>query len=365
MKPTVPIVLVGLSLLFLVAHDTVATTTENPVNVTMRLYTTQENGPTVVNGTSSQSLDIGDTGSLFAVAGKLKDGQGLCSVMFSGGHPYNDEITNRIRNRVASELEGDGYFWDIEVSNEGVVEGSVALRAGWKRFGRLGKHQEELTRELEMDLPLGSRRLLDMAPFERTNQESSCRNTSYYLELEALPTGHEAMANRDLIYELWFARTRDGRRDEFAAAEIRAGQAEQIPFTVPPLVQSLNGLKSVEGKEITLRTQSKGKVRAWSTGPDELEIQIDPSLHFFLSSPMDGGFASGKGTKLYKADLGETVELELPEVLARITWEASGIARPQHPIEGIEFDDSTVQVDFAPILGDTRYSLLVRVRAGD
>jgi len=343
----------------------VAASETTPIRVTLRLLSTSEGGPTSVTGATSRTFDVGESGSLFAVAGQLHEDAGQCGIMISGGHRTDETITTRIRNEFATALDGDGYFWEVRVALEDVEPGSAKLNVNWTRSGELAGEREIFERSFELHIPFGSHRVLETVPFELPTEDSTCRTESYYLELEVGPTAHASMANQDLAYELWFARTRDGRREEFAATEILAGQAEDVRFSVPPLRQTINGVRSADGSDITLKTQCKGRIRAWSTGPDTLTIQVDPALHHRLGAPLESGFSSGKGSKLYEAILGETVEFELPPVYARLTLPPGGVILTEPGIAGVELNDSGLSLDFGQLLGDTHYSLLVRVKAAD
>jgi len=336
-----------------------------PVQITLNTYSTAEGEPTVLNGTASQTLAAGESGTLFALVGQMAQSEGSCGFMTSGGHTSRADVTEQIRQRFATALGGDGFSWEIGIEVDAITEAAASLAVTSVRIGGLAGSRERVVTEQSLHLPFGSSRILETVPFTAPSHHATCRATSYQLELEVAPVPIASMADGDLIYELWFARSRDGRREEFAATEILAGQAEEVPFRVPALRRVLPGVRSTQGDEVTLAAQSRGTVRAWSTGPQTLAIQIRPSLHHQLGSPIGTSFSSGEGSKLFTARLGETIELELPEVYTRLTVPAEGITLIDPTVDGIAVVGPGLKLDFHSLLGGARYSLLVRIRTSD
>jgi len=320
-----------------------------PVRVTLELHETAVRGATSFRGSATSELAVGETRGLFAAAGQL-EGDGIRCGSMTGGP----------RGTFPSFLEGDGYEWRVEVSLEDRDADSAALRVAWTRGRAVAGHLEETRLTQELELRLGARRLLEVVPFEPPNDDPTCQQESYQLGLALSPAPHPAMIGRQLVYELWLARTRDGVREGATTTSFLADQAEEATFVLPSLGQG--------GTDLGLRieTQVRGTIRAWSTSPDTLALWIAPTLHHRVGPPegpprVSG--SSGRGSRRYDARLGETVELEIPPGSARVTVQAEGLDLPTPLPDGIERDGQLLRVDLTRLLDDERYSLLVRVRA--
>ena len=77
------------------------------------------------------------------------------------------------------------------------------------------------------------------------------------------------------------------------------------------------------------------------------------------------GVRTMRGSKLYEARLGETVDLEIPSGSGWLTVLAEGLDLPAPLPDGVERDGHLLRLDPARLLGDERYSLLVRVGVDD
>lgn len=322
-----------------------------PVRVTLELHETAVRGATSFRGSATSELAIGETRGLFAAAGQL-EGDGLRCGSMTGG-PVGS---------FPSFLEGDGYEWTVEVSLEDRDADSAALRVAWTRGRAVAGSLEETRLTQDLELRLGARRLLEVVPFEPPNDDPTCQQESYQLGLALSPAPHAAMIGRQLVYELWLARTRDGVREEAAATALLADQAEELGFTLPS--------QSRGGADIGVRidVQVHGTIRAWSTSPDSVAVQVDPTLRVRIGPPqgatrVSGGW--GRGSKLYEARLGETVDLEIPPGSGRMAVPSEGLELPTPLPDGVERDGHLLRLDLGRLLGEESYSLVVRVRVDD
>jgi hypothetical protein len=322
-----------------------------PVKVTLELHETAVRGATSFRGSAWSELAVGETRGLFAAAGQL-EGDGFRCGSMTGGP----------RGTFPSFLEGDGYEWRVEVSLEDRDADSAALRVAWTRGRAVAGSLEETRLTQELELRLGARRLLEVVPFEPPNDDPTCQHESYQLGLVLSPAPHAAMSDRQLVYGLWLARTRDGVREEAATTTLLADQAEAVDFTLPS--QSQDGA----GIGVRIDVQVRGTIRAWSTSPDTVAVQVDPTLRVRVGPPQGATrvFAGwGRGSKLYEARLGETVDLEIPSGSGWLTVLAEGLDLPAPLPDGVERDGHLLRLDPARLLGDERYSLLVRVGVDD
>jgi hypothetical protein len=165
------------------------------------------------------------------------------------------------------------------------------------------------------------------------------------------PAPHAAMSDRQLVYGLWLARTRDGAREEAAATTLLADQSQ--------------GDADIG---VRIDVQVRGTIRAWSTSPDSVAVQIEPTLRVRVGPPQGAtrvSVQSGRGSKLYEARLGETVDLEIPPGSDWLTVLADGFDLPTPLPDGVERDGTLLRLDLPRLLGEERYSLLVRVGVDD
>lgn len=336
---------------------------EPPIEVSVRLLGTAVNGATQVRATAGTHLGIGGSSRLYVGFGALQ--HGLCGGR-SGGVPMgrfgSEKMLAEVEDDLGSGTE-DRHLWVVDIQRRAAGDELTALTISWNRSAANGEPDVD-ARRVDVTLDLGERRVLEVVPVSSLGDDPTCQVESLQIEIEVAPVAHPAMAHRDLVCELWLAVRRDGRREEFAAAELLTAQAEKLDFTLPALRHRLPGFGGADDVP-TIRVQLKGALRAWSIDSDRVAVTVEPRLHHRLDGAATSGW-SGRGEKRFQARLGETVALTIPTpTKAVISAPIERFELPGRPVEGIELSGDSVRLDVGRLLGDLDYSLLIRVRAAD
>ncbi len=331
------------------------------VEVSVEVLVTTETGPTSRRGRASTTLRAGETGRLFAAAGQLDNPGGECSTMVAVP-PRGDEAAEAAMRGTLESIAGTvSYWWEISATVVELRPDAAKLEVHWAKKDSLGNDSEGSEYRHELDLPFGSKRLLEVAPFSAPHDDASCQVESHALQIEALPAVDAALSEHDLVFEFWFARTADDQREDFGETTYLGRQVEELGFIVPALEATLP-IQTDDGRDVRMRTQCRGTIRAWATGPSTIAVEVSPALHHGLD--VEGGtrISAGRGRKFYEARIGETVELALPEMQAVLRIPAEGRSSSD---PAIEHRGRGLLVDLGRLSGEARYSLLVRIRWAD
>jgi hypothetical protein len=326
---------------------------------------THAHGPTVSRGSAGIRLAEGERGEIYASAGQTGLGDSALCGTAHASSPDDPAVSSKALERVRSYLQGDGYVWKVAVRFVERDADSVSLVVERERT-RITDGRSELShRTIELSLRVSETRLLEAVPFAAPLPAERCPYESYSLELRVEPLPHPEMRGRDLVAELWFATTRDGRREEVEATEILFGQAESVQFRVPAVARRL-GRSSPGDGGFELRSQCKGRLLVWSIAPDRVAVRIDPGLTHRIAPPFLFEIGSGSGSKLYEAALGETVELAIPPAQGSVvTLPLPDGDSSLLEVDGVEQRGGALAVDLGKLLADVSYSLMVRVRAAE
>ena len=351
-------------LLFLPGSSWAGALHDGGVAVTATLNTTWTEGATSPPGSASGRLRVGETKRMAVAAGRFeRDGQ--CGGGTASGPP-DGGADSMARDRLSEALgDGPGHFWEVAVRLEAWEEARASLVVEWEREDRDGTGRSRFERRAELSLAAGERRILDFVPFEAPRDERTCAVAAYHVELTVAPVPVASMAHKELAVELWFAPS--GGEGEHTTATTLVQQAEERSFRLPPLASLVPGVETTEGEGLELLTRCVGTLRAWSTAEDEVAIQMSPAVSNAFGPPLAGtSLSSGSGSKLYRARLGEVVELAIPASWGTIAVPAEGLqASAGQAVDGVAFADGALRVALAPLLGTEGYSLRVRVRAAD
>ncbi|MDX1500986.1 MAG: hypothetical protein R3325_01395 [Thermoanaerobaculia bacterium] len=317
------------------------------VEVEARLLTRTPAGPTRIGGHGSIVLAEGELGVLDLAAGVISTTPPRCLVSAAGGTAAPPALT------------GAGYRWRLTVELLSARGDQLELAVVWRRAGTFPGGGDAATEEqLELRMRTGESRHLDYVEFEPIAGDGSCGFDALVLEIEPkVRLGHPAYAGRDLDVEVWFTRRSGERREKFSSYRLTAPQGEKIVLPIEPLDVELELGPGSPGR---LRTGGRVLITGWRVGRDEVAIRLEAVIqHRF--DPGGVKVSSGEGSKLYRAGLGETVEIQLPPLFATLIVETQSLGLAGAPAEGVQIDGEEARVDLRKLAGGGEYSLLLRV----
>lgn len=346
----------SMALPLLAATAAASTTADSIERVRVRasLVESRSHGASTSHTRASTVVTVDEPGAITLVAGMLGTASESCDSSSSAGPVGGPDLV---------DLPAHGVRWRIVASLNEPGADPYRIHLQWTRETLdMSGHQESTTHETDLELQAGESRLLDLAAFEPPNSHPSCRVASYHLEVSAIPVPFDQASSELLRYELWFARTQRGVRQEYQRLELLGGQAEELPFRLSPLRVELPHVP----RDLALQLESfcRGYVLAWPVGRDRLAVQLRPDLrHRLRLGDTIGTISSGQGTMLFEVTPGETLEIELPSPMGRFLVSDDGVQVLQgKTVDGVERGDGTFSLDLDKLLAGTTYSLLIRVQ---
>jgi hypothetical protein len=195
--------------------------------------------------------------------------------------------------------------WDVEVVPRRAEMDDILIEFSWQRWSSGGSEPDASDRG-EAIVREDGRVLLD---FLRVPEPWSECYRNVALELAASIPEDPAFADRRIGYDLWLVHEQNGQRHT-RQLRLIGKQGEKIPFDYGQFGSPLRGLSRPDGATYVMETSVLGSVRG--------RIQHDGSIELRLAAertarPIDGlWIASAHGEKIVRAELGETLRLDLP-----------------------------------------------------
>lgn len=324
-----------------------AAETRPAMEISARLLSHPTDGATRVAAMASAVIGEGERGMLLLEAGVVSEADAAprCAVNSFAARPL--------------ELTGPGYRWRIQVALDDVRGDEYDLRVSWERQGTLpGGGDAADSGESGLTMRSGERRQLDSADFEPLAGDASCAFEGLTVEIEPrLRIDDPRLAGRDLRFEFWFVRTSGGEREESTQLVVTAAQGETVNVPVEPLTTELALSAATTGR---LRSGGRATWSGWLEDRETAAIRLSAVIqHRF--DPGEVSVSSGEGSKLYRARLGETVEIELPPLYASIVVLTESLGLVGEPAPGVTVDGETTKLELWRLTGETKYSLVLRV----
>jgi hypothetical protein len=268
-------------------------------------------GATTSRGWASQTLAIGERGSIYVSIGGFDDSgrakpDDLCAVNTGGTEVGNEEVKTRL-------LTQQPHLWWAEVSALPAEMGRIALQVKWdhyfsERAGspiRVGGD----TRRILMDE--GERHVLDFLSSER---ETAHCFRNQIIEVTAELQEDPALAGETLGYDLWFKHT-DGKGAVTTRRFQAAGrQGEKLEFRFVPFRRPVSGAVLEDGSAVESILETSGTIRGRlrPDGTISLDLDVSRNVEVAPAGSAGAGTAGGGGRKVFSVAPGQTVSMVLP-----------------------------------------------------
>ena len=262
-------------------------------SVQLRLLVTKQGGATQTPTLTTFELEVGDSGAGH-VGTFPPDGA------FSGGGSIRDVDTNRWWR--GSPRRG----WDVDIRVVEVQAEEITLDLQWSRF-EAGSDDAIYHDSETVVLGHGDSRILDYAAADRETEPGS-RN--FLLEVAAKRSSPIVST---LEGELWLVHEAPNGETRSERVELPAFAAgEYQPYRLEGLTVPIQGFRAF-GETLSLQLSAAGRVIAWKTAEDTLEVvsSLQVSLIQFSDGQRRGGIGGG-GVKRFSIGPGETAGLEFP-----------------------------------------------------
>jgi hypothetical protein len=240
------------------------------------------------------------------------------------------------------------YLWRLDSRGVEVSAGRTTFTVSWTRW-RNGT--EDASGARTVTLEPGEHHVLDFVPAP-PGPARACVNLVLQVAADPVPQDDPQPM---LAYDLWLLHEgTSGQR--WSHERVYARSTTLAEFTLTPLSWSVAG--------IPLKGQDEPKgVRLGLTG--SVRATLDPSG--FVDVAVNArrtltwrGLGGGEGGRQdYRARLGESVAIQLPEPTASTV--VPGAARPKSVARGIEFKESEGVIHFGEFFADSRTSLVIVV----
>ena len=346
----------SLTLSAVLTAETHPLTSTTEVRIGVALLETGPDGPTRRIGTATQSLGVDATGYLLVETGQLSDSTQRCSSHLTAG-PHLAPSLKGSRSR----LGGPGFSWYFVVSPIAVKESSATVRIRWSESTFDGGEPPPAQTE-EWTIPIGQSRHLGQVEFEERTDRDPCSGRKYQLEVFVEPTPHQTMQHHPLLYEIWCVESSNEQDQRYAVGKLRGAQAEEVTFTSESLARREDQVTWNNGATLVVGVQCAGKLRAWSTTPETLTLQIEPEVRFwFGGEEQRTAFSTGLHATTIRTGFGETTEIRIPTFRSWTHLLPSELRVGGAGVDWLTVANGRTAIDGQKLFADTNYSIYVRV----
>ncbi len=304
--------------------------------IRLEALATNEDGPTGLQRSEFRSIRaVGGEAVTFLAAGD-RDAPTLCDTIFSPQRPEGAAF----------------YLWRFETRVMETSEARTTVAVSWTRWRR---DEPDATGTRTVTLAPGDYHILDFVPAP-IGSLSPCANLEVRLSVDPVPQDEP---RPELTFDLWLLEEGPlGPR--WSHQQVRGRSSDPVSFNLSPLVWSVRGAALAQSADTdAVRLAAKGTVRA-TLGPDgfvTVSVQADRTLTWCGEGHWDGG------RQIYRARLGESVALVLPDPTT--TAAVPVTACPAVAVPALRLKGANAVLDFGRFFAGNHASLTIVVsRAG-